>query len=638
MNRTSRNLSWLLFLSALASAGAAFSQTPLGREFRINQRTALNQASQQLAAAPDGGFAVVWSSLWDLGGVGYTSFATARFYDPQGKPAGDETNPGGAPGSGDPGISPFVTRRPGEGFRLFWVARKGGVFDFRLLETSASGAPLGDIVSQPLLDPGMTVVNFVGTPSGRNLLAWLPSESEVKMGSVNPRGELLGEEITIAKAPDGAFLSGLGVGLDGTGVTVAVWAGNCADVGDFTACDILAQRYSRNGEKLGPQIVVSSFRKAAQGGCRVAVAPDGRFLVVWQRRETAFPANPFAIDVIAELFSPLGVKIGGEIRLGPVAGFSELFPEAAADANGNFLAVWSSFRRENGVYGFDIRGQLFRRDGRPVGKEFRVNTRQTGNEFSEPKVAFGGNGTFVVTWNARDGDFDGVFAQRFAASAGDEPCVVRGSALSCDTGHSGGAAELQLTLAGGTITFGDVDRDGRKDPCVFQAGRFQCDTDHRGAPYELSLSFGAAGDVPLFGDVDGDGRDEPCLRRGRLTLCDTRHNGGRAETQFQIGETADQPLMGDLNGDGRDEACVFQAGRFSCDTKHNGGADITIIFGQAGDVAALGDYDGDGDDDPCVFRGGRLLCDLTHNGGAAEAELVFGQAGDRPLLGNLDGV
>jgi hypothetical protein len=381
---------------------------------------------------------------------------------------------------------------------------------------------------------------------------------------------------------------------------------------------------------------VNTYRTGIQEWARVAVAPDGRFLVVWQTRE---PNNPdrFAIDIAAQLFSPLGVKIGSEIRLGPVAGFSELFPEAASDANGNFVAVWSSFRRENGVYGWDILGQLFRKDGRRIGKEFRINTRQTGNEFSEPKVAFG-NGTFVAVWNAKDGDFDGVFAQRFLASPGDEPCTVRGTLLSCDAGRSGGAAELQLTLAGGTIVFGDVDRDGRKDPCVFQAGRFQCDTDHRGAPYETSLSFGAAGDSPLFGDVDGDGRDEPCLRRGRLTLCDTRHNGGRAETQFQIGDAADQPLMGDLNGDGRDEACVFQAGRFSCDTKHNGGADVTITFGQAGDLAALGDYDGDGDDDPCVFRAGRLLCDLAHNGGAAEAELALGQAGDRPLLGNLDGL
>lgn len=292
-----------------------------------------------------------------------------------------------------------------------------------------------------------------------------------------------------------------------------------------------------------------------------------------------------------------------------------------------------------GGYGWDILGQLFRHDGRRVGKELRINQRNTFNEFPQPQVAFGGNGTFVVAWNAHDGDADGVFARRFAASPGDELCLLRGADLLCDLGRSGGEPEIPLASYTGQILFGDADRDGQDDPCVFTAGRFDCDTDHRGAPFEARLRFGREGDVPLFGDVDGDGRQEPCMRRGRFHICDTGHNGGLPESGFGVGQPGDTPLLGDLDGDGRDDACVFTLpGRFLCDLRHDGREDVAIDFGAPGDIPSLGDFDGDGRDDPCIVRSGRLFCDTAHDGGSAEAEMIFGQEGDTLLWGNLDGL
>jgi hypothetical protein len=407
------------FALALASASIALCQTPLGGEFQINQRTELNQGDQQLAAASDGSFAVVWSDLWNLGGIGYSSFVTARFYDSQGRPYGDEVHPGGLPGNGNVGGFAFVVPRPSTGFRLLWTGISGINRDLRLRSYSTSGVPLGGQINRPFFDPQMAITSVLGAPSGRMSLSWLASQSLGKMASIDPRGKLVGPVVNVAEAPEGSFLGALALGMDATGKEIAVWSGDCGNGGNTKAtCDIFAQSYSRTGERLWGPTLVNSFRKGAQDGARVAVAADGHFLVVWQTKEPNTPDNPFAYDVAAQFFSPSGAKIGPELRLGHLPNFSDIFPEVAADPAGNFVAVWSTFRLENEIYGWDIYGQLFRNDGNRFGKPFRINTHQTATEFSQPKVAFGGNGTFVVIWNASDGDFDGVFGQRFSSPFG----------------------------------------------------------------------------------------------------------------------------------------------------------------------------------------------------------------------------
>jgi hypothetical protein len=418
-----------------------------------------------------------------------------------------------------------------------------------------------------------------------------------------------------------------------------VWSGECGPYGEGH-CDVFAQRLSVSGAKLGKPIRVNTTTQGLQSWGKVAVAPNGDFLVAWDN-VPGFP-GPSTIDVFAQRFSAAGEKLGKQFRVNTTVGFFQAFPSVASDPAGNYLVVWPKLEPENGRYGWNVYGQIFRPDGSRVAREFRVNKRNTFNEQPYPRAAFGGNGTFVVAWNANDGDFDGIYAQRFAASAGAEPCVVRGARVLCDTRRTGGEAEIEMPFGGRpgeTLLAGDYDGDGRGDLCAYFQGRFRCDLDHRGAPAEVAVKFGEAGDVPLMGDLDGDGRADFCVRRNGRFLCDTGHDGGSAERGITFGDPAGLPLLGDLNGDGRDEPCVWQDGNFLCDTAQNGGsAEAVISFGQAGDIPLLGDFDGDGDDDPCVFRSGRFLCDRAHDGGVAEAELAFGQAGDRPFLTNLDGL
>jgi hypothetical protein len=650
MNSSKSGPAVLAVVLALASPAGSWSQTPLGGEFQINVRSENNQASQQLGVNLDGSFVIAWI---DAHGsvVPYTPLVAARFWDPQGDALTGDIHPSPVPG-GPVAVFP----QPSRGWRLFWGEVEGESFRLVLQDYSASGVERGERIVVRVPDQNFAITGAAVTSTGQIILTWLTNQDyplyEIKAIAFSRLGAQLWDEITVASDSAGTLYPG-DVGVDRLGGVVLTWTGECGPPGQ-AQCDVFAQRLSYSGDKLGDPIRVNTETQGLQEAANVAVAPDGSFLVVWHSAP-GYPEDRLT-NLFGQRFSAGGDRLGGEFQINSTVGPTQWSPQASSDPSGNYLVVWPRLHPENGFYGWDIRGRLFRPDGRPVAREFQINSRNTFNEFPEPKAAFGGNGTFVVVWNADDGDFDGVFGQRFAASPGDEACVVRDGRFLCDTGHSGREAELELSLTpedGDRELLGDVDGDGRDDPCAANHGRFRCDLDHRGAEAvevdDLSALW-AEGDQPLLGDVDGDGRADACLRHGDLLACDTAHDGGDAEWTVRFGPPGREVMLGDVDGDGRAEPCVWWGGWFRCDTGHDGGtAETRIAFGEAGDEPLLGDADGDGRDDPCVFRPGiirsdrapdarAIFCDTAHDGGEAEWVLAIGAAGDRPLFGNLDGL
>jgi hypothetical protein len=312
----------------------------------------------------------------------------------------------------------------------------------------------------------------------------------------------------------------------------------------------------------------------------------------------------------------------------------EGFPWVTMDPQGDYVVSWDhqpigrSFVR------------LYRSDGTPVRNPVPL-TYKPGQLAAQ--VAFAANGTFGTAWVdiGEEGDLEDLYTQRFSASPGAEFCLFRHGELVCDTGRTGGTAEVRYPFGGEpgeTGLLGDLDGDGRADPCVYRAGVFRCDTAH-GFSSPTRIRFGQARDVPLFGDMDGNGKADPCVYREGRFLFDTAHDGAAAEVEITFGgQAGDVPLLGDVDGDGKADPCVFRRGAFLSDTAHDGNAGVTIAFGQTGDVPLLGDFNGDGRADPCVYRAGQLRCDSAQDGGAAEGVLTFGDGVGIPLLGNLDGL
>jgi hypothetical protein len=102
---------------------------------------------------------------------------------------------------------------------------------------------------------------------------------------------------------------------------------------------------------------------------------------------------------------------------------SQVDPQVAFDAAGNFVVVWLD--RGTDSFSSAVLAQRYDRASRPLGDELRVNSTHPGELFS-PLVAGADDGSFVVVWSGRESSIDEtatIFAQRFGrggAPQGDE--------------------------------------------------------------------------------------------------------------------------------------------------------------------------------------------------------------------------
>jgi hypothetical protein len=229
---------------------------------------------------------------------------------------------------------------------------------------------------------------------------------------------------------------------------------------------IAARRFDAGGTALGAELVVNSFTPGSQDDVSVAVAPDGRFVVVWESADgtgegifgqrfdasgaaagAEFQVNTgtagveyapsaamlasggfvvtwsiFALPgpapdgsngaVMARVYDAAGAPMGGEFVVNTYTPGYQSFGYAAASANGTFVITWHSRQVEDS--GYDVIGQRYADSGQPLGVEFKVNAEDGHDQFSYP-ATMADDGRFAVFWLAGDGDDNGIFGRRFAA-------------------------------------------------------------------------------------------------------------------------------------------------------------------------------------------------------------------------------
>lgn len=114
----------------------------------------------------------------------------------------------------------------------------------------------------------------------------------------------------------------------------------------------------------------------------------------------------------------LPMPIGGEFQVNTTTAGNQDSPTVARDAAGNFVVVWEE---QNGLDG-DFRGifaQRYNAAGVPQGPEFQVNTTTAGNQIFRGvggTIGMDANGNFVIVWegpNSLGGDGFDLFAQRY---------------------------------------------------------------------------------------------------------------------------------------------------------------------------------------------------------------------------------
>ncbi len=198
------------------------------------------------------------------------------------------------------------------------------------------------------------------------------------------------------------------IAMDLDGDHLVVWMDQAND-GD--GWGVYGQRYDNTNATYLSQFRLSTTTAGHQRNPKVAMTPDGQYVMVWA--QVALDGSAFGI--YARYYLANGSAISSEIEVVAPAATYVAFPDVAVDPDGNFTVVW----QENGSdgAGAGIFARQFDNTGAALASAFQVNTYATNNQ-SAPVIAMDSAGAFVVAWTSygQDGDGDGIYAQLFLAN------------------------------------------------------------------------------------------------------------------------------------------------------------------------------------------------------------------------------
>jgi hypothetical protein len=427
---------------------------PVGPEFQVNTFTDGSQEWLSMASDPDGDVVVAWQSFGqDNSGWG----VYARRYSASGEAQGGEFRVNTFTG-GDQS-APGVASDANGNFVIAWqsAGQDGSGLGVYAQRFSADGEAQGaefQVNSFTVGDQYTTPRSVASDADGDFVVAWTSygqdgSGSGVYAKRYSAAGEAQGEEFQVNTftADNQARPS---VASDDKGDFVVAWQ----SVGqDGSGSGVYAQRYSAAVEAQGGEFQVNTFIADAQAWVSVAEDAEGDFVVVW----SSYGQDGSGWGVYAQRYSAGGEAQGGEFQVNTFTASAEYTTPAsvASDAAGNFIVAWHSAEQDGSDWA--VYAQRYSAAGEAQDGEFQVNTFITGDQ-SEPSVAWGANGDFVIAWHSspQDGSGYGIFAQRYqSAPAPSLPQVtqvfVNGLGLTGQTTANGVAFR---TLARIDDTFG----------------------------------------------------------------------------------------------------------------------------------------------------------------------------------------
>ncbi|MEG3179048.1 ELWxxDGT repeat protein, partial [Sphingomonas sp. LT1P40] len=185
---------------------------------------------------------------------------------------------------------------------------------------------------------------------------------------------------------------------------------------DGDGSGIFVQHYDTNGTPYQTPVRVNTTIADHQLQPAVTVLADGGYVIIWTGQDGAYEG------IFGQRFDSNGNPVGGEFAVNTTTQHGEVQPQVTALDGGGFVVIWMS--SEDGSYD-GIFGQRFDSNGAPAGTEFRVNSTTAGSQFA-PSIAAQDGGAFVAVWtsNDQDGEYEGIFSQRFNA-AGEPQGEVR---------------------------------------------------------------------------------------------------------------------------------------------------------------------------------------------------------------------
>ena len=286
---------------------------------------------------------------------------------------------------------------------------------------------------------------------------------------------------------------------------VVVWQD---DRDENSVYQIYARGFDSDGTARFDTMTVNSVADRQQTNPKIAAAPDGRFVVVWENNTEAAPNY----QVFARRFDADGTALSGDIQVNPNADGEHLFPAVAMDTDGGFVVVWQDDTDDNGWY--QIHGRGFFADGRERLARFTVNTDDTGQQL-RPDIAMDESGGFVVVFedDSNKDDLYRILARGYNADGSGRFTDTRISVETPGQIHP----SVAMMPDGDWVATWQDDQDGNDFFEVHGRGlhangsewfaRFTVNEDSTGQQLRPTVAVSAMGTAVFVWDDDTDGND-----------------------------------------------------------------------------------------------------------------------------------
>ena len=453
------------------------SGAKVGGEFQVNTDTIGNQQWSSVAALPDGGFMVTWSSQgqdgsgWGVYGQRFdaSGVAVGGEFRLNATTAGDQIARANALGEPTAVLTDgtLVSTWGGNGteevfMRLFdvpsTVPQEDQPFYLNLTvaltdssETitgvTLSGLPNGFTISDgtntvtsdgvtPITVTGWTLTGLTVTPAADWSGALTLSASATSADGTDTATTVETLSVTVAPVADapsvalevavvpqpltGDFQVNTTTVRDQYEPTVAalsdggfVVTWNSARQ-DGDSTGIYGQRFDASGTPVGNEFRVNTYTTSSQDQSAITGLDDGGFVVTWTSNGQDSTVDPNS-GVYGQRYDASGTPVGGEFLINTETFGTQGGSAITTLSDGGFVITWASFGQDGSGNG--VYGQRYNASGTPVGSEFQVNTTTAGSQFYG-SVASLDNGGFVVTWTSagQDGGGFGIYGQRYNAS------------------------------------------------------------------------------------------------------------------------------------------------------------------------------------------------------------------------------
>ncbi|SVC60854.1 uncharacterized protein METZ01_LOCUS313708, partial [marine metagenome] len=341
--------------------------------FQVNTYTDGHQQQPSMAGLSDGGYVITWQS-YNQDGSGEGIYA--QRYGASGATLGEEFQVNTFTEGGQ--YFPAVTGLANGGFFVTWQDTSGS--------SGSRGGNSTDVFGQ--------LYNASGVAQGSEIL-------------VNSYTYNVQEYPDVTSLSDGGF--------------VVTWHSRYQDTGGADY-GVYGQRYDADGTPSGAEFRINTYTSGDQIHSSVASLDDGGFVVTWH--DSSGHDGGSSYDIRAQLYGSNGDALGDEFMVNTYKSGGQYYPDVTGLDDGRFVVTWadetaSSSRPGTDTSGWGVFGQVFTTgdaEGDAAvamsGDQFQLNstTSSTQNDVSVVTLA---DGKFVATWyNAGNSDiraqiFDG---------------------------------------------------------------------------------------------------------------------------------------------------------------------------------------------------------------------------------------